>query len=206
VAAAGVDNSNVAAEQVLLLPEDPDASAGRLRRQLQALTGHQLGVVISDTAGRAWRIGQTDQAIGCSGVRVVERYAGRFDPYGNELEVTAVAVADELAAAADLAKSKLSGRPVAVVRGLSQHLAEDGGAAETRAAQLVRHEDTDMFRHGSQESVLAAVLSATGQQELFEQLLNLGQDDAIEAVLAGSGLVGGEAELLRRVLEAALRG
>lgn len=205
LASAGVDTSNVAPEQILLLPRDPDASAARLRQALQTRTGAHLGVVISDTAGRAWRVGQTDQAIGSSGVRVLERYAGRFDAYGNELEVTAMAIGDELAAAADLVKAKLTGRPVAVVRGLGHHLSEDDPAGETRAAELVRDEAMDMFRYGSREAVLAAVLTATGQREAYEQLLVTGCDgDLVDAVVAGSGLVGGEADLLRRVLQAGM--
>ncbi|HYP45159.1 MAG TPA: coenzyme F420-0:L-glutamate ligase [Propionibacteriaceae bacterium] len=210
LAAAGVDNSNVAPDQVLLLPLDPDASAARLRRGLTRLTGRRLGVVLSDTAGRAWRIGQTDQAIGASGVQVFEHYAGRIDGYGNELQVTQVALADELAAAADLVKSKLTARPVAVVRGLADVVLPDdpaalGGVGDRGAAMLVRDEATDLFRHGSREAVLAAVLSATGQADRYEELLALASEaDRVEAAITGSGLDGGEAALLRRVLAAAL--
>jgi len=209
LAAAGVDNSNVAPAAILLLPVDPDASAARLRRELERHTGSRLGVLLSDTAGRAWRIGQTDHAIGASGIRVVERYLGRHDSYGNELQVTAVAIADELAAAADLVKAKLTNRPVAVVRGLVGVLAENSAdsdsVAETRAAVLVRDPATDMFRYGSREAVLAAVLTATGQGERYEELLALGSAEVVgDAVIAGSGLAGGEADLVRRVLKAAL--
>ena len=206
LAAAGVDNSNVAPEHILLLPVDPDASAARLRRDLEALTGTRLGVLLSDTAGRAWRIGQTDQAIGASGLRVVERYEGRRDDYGNDLHVTAVAVADELAAAADLVKAKLSQRPVAVIRGLSEALVDDQLTAETRAADLVREEATDMFRYGSREAVLAAVLAATGQGERYEELLRFSSAGSMaDAAVAGADLSGGEAEMLRRVLTASWR-
>lgn len=207
LAAAGVDNSNVTPEQVLLLPRDPDASATRLRSELQGRTGVRLGVLLSDTAGRAWRIGQTDQAIGAAGVRVVERYEGRRDGYGNELQVTAVALADELAAAADLVKSKLSGCPVAVVRGLAEAVVDEEAehaTAETRAAVLVREEATDLFRYGSREAVLAAVLSATGQSERYEELLALDPAETlVAAVVGGSGRTGAEADLIRRVLLAA---
>ncbi len=215
LAAAGVDNSNVASDTVLLLPVDPDASAARLRHDLETRTQTTLGVVVSDTAGRAWRIGQTDQAIGASGVRVVQRYAGQRDAYGNELQVTAVAIADELASAADLVKSKLSGRPVAVVRGLSQHLAPDeeasgdGAAApsETRARVLAREQSQDLFRYGSREAVIAAVLAATGQAEAYEGVLDEPSDDAlVAAVVSGSGRSGAEADLLREILLAGLRG
>jgi coenzyme F420-0:L-glutamate ligase/coenzyme F420-1:gamma-L-glutamate ligase len=201
LAAAGVDNSNVASDVVLLLPVDADASAARLRQALEGRTGTSLGVLISDTAGRAWRIGQTDQAIGAAGVRVIERYTGRRDPYGNELQVTAVAIADELAAAADLAKSKLSNRPVAVIRGLAHHLSE----SEAHAALLIRDESEDLFRYGSREAVIAAVLKATGQQDRYETTLRHDSPgDLVAAVVAGSGRTGTEADLLRLILEAAL--
>lgn len=207
LAAAGVDNSNVAPEHILLLPTDPDASAARLRHELESRTGTRLGVLLSDTAGRAWRIGQTDQAIGASGLRVIERYEGQRDNYGNELQVTAVAIADELAGAADLVKAKLSHRPVAVVRGLTGALVDDvDDGVDTRAADLVRDEATDLFRYGSREAVLAAVLAATGQRERYEELLGLGSGAALaHAVVDGGGLADGEAELVRRLLEASLQ-
>ncbi len=210
LAAAGVDSSNVASDSILLLPFDPDASAARLRSELEAATGARLGVVISDTAGRAWRIGQTDQAIGASGVQVIERYTGQQDAYGNELQVTAIAIADELAAAADLAKTKLAGRPVAVVRGLERYVCSDtapagGQQPETSAALLVRDAASDMFRYGSREAVVAAVLEATGQGDRYEAVLGQASAESmVAAVLAGSGSTGGEAELLRRILVAAL--
>ena len=117
LAAAGVDASNVAKGSVLSLPVDPDASAVRLREALRDRTFANVAVLVSDTAGRAWRTGQTDIAIGAAGLDVLDDHAGRTDPYGNPLAVTAPAVADELASAADLVKGKLSARPVAVVRG-----------------------------------------------------------------------------------------
>jgi coenzyme F420-0:L-glutamate ligase/coenzyme F420-1:gamma-L-glutamate ligase len=234
LAAAGVDTSNVAPESILLLPVDPDASADRLRSGLEEQTGTRLGVVISDTAGRAWRIGQTDQAIGASGVRVIERYEGRRDGYGNELQVTAIAIADELASAADLVKAKLSGRPVAVLRGLGHHLAERAGdlgadtrasdlgadtrasdlgadtrasdlGADTRASDLVRDAACDLFRYGSREAVVAAVLDATGQSDRYEETLRITPDEAlVAAVVAGSGRTGPEADLLADVLSSGL--
>src|SRR5687768_3286863 len=114
LAAAGVDASNVAQGLVVLLPIDPDASARALRRRLHELTGRVLGVVVTDTAGRAWREGQTDIAIGAAGLRVLESFAGQADSHGNPLAVTAPAVADEIAAASELAQGKLAGRPFAV--------------------------------------------------------------------------------------------
>ncbi|MBA3528727.1 MAG: coenzyme F420-0:L-glutamate ligase [Propionibacteriaceae bacterium] len=204
LAAAGVDNSNVAMGSILLLPVDPDGSAARLRRELQSRCGAVVGVIISDTAGRAWRMGQTDQAIGAAGVRVIESYEGRHDSYGNELQVTAIAIADELAAAADLAKSKLANRPVAVIRGLSQHLSDDSSDTETGAAVLVREESQDLFRHGSREAVIAAVLTATGQGERYEEVVASDDATLVESVVAGSGRREAEGDLLRSILGSAL--
>ncbi|MDP3894751.1 coenzyme F420-0:L-glutamate ligase [Nocardioides sp.] len=157
MAAAGIDASNVAAGHVLLLPEDPDRSARRLRRELHSRTGRTLGVLVSDTAGRAWREGQTDIAIGAAGVVVAEDYAGRHDAHGNPLVVTAPAVADELAGAAELASGKLGGRPFSVIRGRSDLVLpadEDGPGARA----LVREEGQDLFGYGSREAVLRALL------------------------------------------------
>ena len=106
LAAAGVDESNTAPGTVVLLPEDPDESARRLRKALHARTGRTVGVVITDTMGRPWRAGQTDNAIGAAGVTPVRDYRGEADTFGNILEVTVAAVADEIAAAADLVKGK----------------------------------------------------------------------------------------------------
>ena len=197
LAAAGVDRSNVAAGAIVLLPEDPDASAARLRAELQRRTGRLLGVVVSDTAGRPWREGQTDQAIGAAGVRVVRRYAGEQDAYGNRLEVTATGLADELAAAADLVKGKLGGRPLAVVRGLGDLVGDPAG----RAADLVRPAETDLFGFGSRESVLAAVLAVTGHQAAYERLVLLDGTERSDAVLDLVAADGAVAELLRALLE-----
>ena len=183
LAAAGVDNSNVDPGRVLLLPLDADASAARLRSALRERAGVDVGVVVSDTLGRAWRLGQTDVAIGAAGVRVVEDYAGRTDPYGNDLHVTAVALADELASAADLVKTKLAGRPVALVRGLAHLVGDDGPTAR----DLARDPAQDMFGHGSQEAVLAAVLEAVGQPGRYEELLDLPRDERAQALLDGPG-------------------
>lgn len=196
LAAAGVDRSNVAAGTILLLPEDPDASAARLRAELQHRTGLQLGVVISDTAGRPWREGQTDQAIGAAGVRVIRRYAGEWDEYGNLLHVTATGLADELAAAADLAKGKLDGRPLAVVRGLGDLVGDTAGGA----AELVRPAEADLFGYGSRESVLAAVLAATGHRAAYERLVLLEERERVDAVVDLIGADGAVAELLRALL------
>ena len=199
MAAAGVDNSNVTPGEVLLLPVDPDASAAALRDGIRARTGTSVGVVVSDTFGRAWRTGQTDVAIGAAGVRVVEDYAGRRDPYGNDLHVTAVAVADELASAADLVKTKLAGRPVALVRGLAHLVGDEEGTGH----DLVRPPAQDMFGHGRQEAVLAAVLAALGRADRYEALLDLAPAERAAALLAGPDapeLEPGAADLVTRLL------
>jgi len=205
LAAAGVDNSNVEPGEVLLLPVDADASAAALRAGVRERTGRHVGVIVSDTLGRAWRMGQTDVAIGSSGVRVVEDYSGQRDPYGNDLHVTAVALADELAAAADLVKTKLAGRPVALVRGLA-HLVGD---AEGTAHDLTRPPAQDMFGHGSQEAVLAAVLTAVGQPERYDALLALPPAERAAALLLGPvapHLEPAAAALVERVLGVQLTG
>jgi coenzyme F420-0:L-glutamate ligase / coenzyme F420-1:gamma-L-glutamate ligase len=152
LAAAGVDESNTAPGTVVLLPEDPDESARRLRKAVAARTGRTVGVVITDTMGRPWRAGQTDNAIGAAGVAPVRDYRGEPDTFGNLLEVTVAAVADEIAAAADLVKGKSAGVPVAVVRGLADLVTEQDGPG---ARELIRPAEEDMFRFGSADVPLA---------------------------------------------------
>ena len=155
LAAAGIDGSNVASGTYLPLPPDPDGSARSIRAGIRQLSGKRVAVVISDTAGRAWRHGQTDIAIGCAGLVPLEPFAGREDTYGNPLVVTAPAVADEVAAAAELASGKLGRRPVVIVRGLPEGMViDDDGPG---AASLVRPESEDLFGLGSREAVVAAV-------------------------------------------------
>ncbi len=149
MAAAGVDASNTPDGTVLLLPLDPDDSARRLRAGLTERLGARVGIVVTDTAGRPWRAGQTDIAIGAAGVQVMEDLRGQTDAQGRELTVTVAAVADEIAAAAELVKGKTSGRPVAVVRGLA-HLTIDEDGPGARA--LVRLGPADMFAQGSAEA------------------------------------------------------
>ncbi|VFA99305.1 coenzyme F420-0:L-glutamate ligase [Nocardia cyriacigeorgica] len=146
-AASGVDGSNVEQGELVLLPVDPDASAKALRSVLAERLGVEVAVVITDTMGRAWRNGQIDAAIGASGLRVLHDYAGAVDGQGNELHVTQVAIADELAAAADLVKGKLGGVPVAVVRGLP--ITDDASSA----ADLVRRGTDDLFWLGTAEAI-----------------------------------------------------
>ncbi|MBF6337129.1 coenzyme F420-0:L-glutamate ligase [Nocardia abscessus] len=146
-AASGVDGSNVEQGELVLLPTDPDASAKALRAALAERLGVTVAVIVTDTMGRAWRNGQTDAAIGAAGLRVLHDYAGAVDGQGNELFVTQVAVADELAAAADLVKGKLGGVPVAVVRGLP--ITDDGSCA----ADLLRGGTEDLFWLGTAEAI-----------------------------------------------------
>lgn len=154
MAAAGVDASNTPSGTVLLLPEDPDASARAIRDGLMDALGVNIGVVVTDTFGRPWRAGLTDVAIGAAGVQVLDDLRGGTDAYGNPLSATVVATADELAAAGDLVKGKASGLPVAVVRGLA-HVVTDGEGAGARA--MVRDARDDMFRLGTSEAVREAV-------------------------------------------------
>jgi coenzyme F420-0:L-glutamate ligase/coenzyme F420-1:gamma-L-glutamate ligase len=162
MAAAGVDESNTAPGTVVLLPEDSDDSARRLRKALRARLGVTVGVVVTDTMGRPWRAGQTDTAIGAAGVLPVRDHRGERDTFGNTLEVTMAAVADEIAAAGDLVKSKARQLPVALVRGLSA-LVTDGDGPGARA--LVRDASEDMFRLGAADVLPArrTVRSFTAQ-------------------------------------------
>lgn len=150
LAAAGVDASNTQPGTVVLLPLDPDASARVLRARLRELAGVSVGVVVTDTMGRPWRLGLTDNAIGAAGVRVLDDLTGTDDAHGRTLEMTVVATADAIAAAADLVKGKLAGRPVAVVRGLADAVTDDDGPG---ARAVVRSLDEDMFTLGTAEAV-----------------------------------------------------
>ncbi|MEV6081264.1 MULTISPECIES: coenzyme F420-0:L-glutamate ligase [unclassified Streptomyces] len=156
MAAAGVDASNTPAGTVLLLPEDPDASARAIRDGLRDTLGVEIGVVVTDTFGRPWRTGLTDVAIGAAGVRVLDDLRGGTDAYGNPLSATVVATADELAAAGDLVKGKAAGLPVAVVRGLP-HVVGGSGDTDPGARAMVRGAADDMFRLGTSEAVREAV-------------------------------------------------
>ena len=167
MAAAGVDASNTPEGTVLLLPLDPDATARSLRAALAERFGVRLAVVITDTAGRAWREGLTDITIGAAGLRVLEDLRGGQDAHGRPMSVTVTAVADEIAAASELVRGKTAGRPVAVVRGLGAHVTvEDGPGARA----IVRPPAEDMFRLGTAEAwqegydagVAAAAAAGTG--------------------------------------------
>jgi coenzyme F420-0:L-glutamate ligase/coenzyme F420-1:gamma-L-glutamate ligase len=139
-ASAGVDASNAPApDTVVLLPEDPDQSAQRLRARLRELTGRDVGIVISDSFGRPWRQGTTDVAVGVSGIRPLLDLHGERDPIGYELHATVIATADEIAGAAQLVMGKTDGIPAAIVRGLAV-------AGEGNARELVMPEERDLFR------------------------------------------------------------
>ena len=140
---AGVDQSNAPEGHAVLLPEDPDASARRIRIEIGERRGVRPAVVVADSFGRAWRVGQVDVAIGAAGIAVLDDWRGRADRAGSELHATAIAVGDAVAAAADLARTKDSGEPAVLVRGLGRHVvAEDGPGARA----LAREREADLFR------------------------------------------------------------
>ena len=141
---AGVDQSNASRPgELILLPVDPDESARALRAGIGAALGVRPAVVISDSFGRAWRLGQNDVAIGAAGLRVLDDWSGRPDAYGRDLRVTSIAVADAAAAAADLARAKDDRRPAVLVRGLARYVTADDGPG---AAALRRAPEQDLFR------------------------------------------------------------
>ena len=204
MAAAGVDESNVGADGgVLLLPRDPDAAAARLLAELRSALGCAvdvpLGVVLSDTAGRPWRGGVVDFALGSAGVTVVEDHRGGVDADGRPLSVTVVAVADELAAAADLVKAKSGALPVAIVRGLAWATADPGARGAPGApgalgaSSLVRTGPGDWFRLGPVEAVREALGVTPGSTD----------SERIGIRSVGADPVG---ERLGRVLRLALHG
>ena len=142
---AGVDQSNVSAEggELVLLPEDPDASAARLRAGIAEALGVRPAVLVTDSFGRAWRLGQTDVALGAAGLVPLDQWIGRPDAFGRELRVTSIAVADAVAATADLARAKDSRQPVVLVRGLERWVTPEDGPG---AAALRRPPEQDLFR------------------------------------------------------------
>lgn len=151
-AAAGIDNSNVPSGVVLLLPEDPDASARSIREKIAKTLGVEVGIVISDTLGRPWREGQTDVAIGLSGLPSLVDLRGQSDSYGQRMSATVIALADEIAAAGDLVKGKAAGLPIAVVRGLGHLVSEQLDSGKDGAATLIRSRESDMFFLGTDEA------------------------------------------------------
>ncbi|MDG4763887.1 coenzyme F420-0:L-glutamate ligase [Solwaraspora sp. WMMD406] len=174
MAAAGIDNSNVAPTRLVLLPVDPDRSARELRRALESRLGIDVAVIVSDTMGRPWRNGLTDVALGAAGIAPVRDYRGRIDRYGNELRLTQMAVVDELAGAADLVKGKNEQIPVAVVRGYPWQLADDPGDGSSPRPDgppparpdgpgvrpLLRDLSEDLFTLGTAEATTAGLVMA----------------------------------------------
>jgi coenzyme F420-0:L-glutamate ligase/coenzyme F420-1:gamma-L-glutamate ligase len=141
---AGIDSSNVAGDaSVLLLPEDPDGSARRLRAQIGEASAARIGVVIADSFGRAWRIGQAEVAIGCAGLVPIDDWRGRVDTHGRELMATQIAIADEAASAADLVRDKAAAVPAVVLGGLGRWVTEEDGPG---AAAIRRPREDDLFR------------------------------------------------------------
>ncbi|MFI0432503.1 MAG: coenzyme F420-0:L-glutamate ligase [Candidatus Nanopelagicales bacterium] len=182
LAAAGVDASNTEPGTVLLLPLDPDASAQELRQRLTSLMGvPELGVMITDTAGRPWREGVTDICIGAAGIAVLEDMRGTLDRHGNVLDATVVAAADELAAAADLVRPKAAGLPVAVLR---HDPARGPAGAPQPAAALVRPAANDLFRLGTAEAERQGAERAVSQRRTVRQFA----DRAVPRALIDAGL------------------
>ena len=186
MAAAGVDASNVTKGEVVVLPVDADASARRIRDGVYSLIGVNVGVVISDTFGRPWRVGVTDAAVGFAGLQAFEDLRGTVDPYGNELHVTLTCTVDELAAAADLVKGKLNGVPVAIVRGLSVVLPV-GGIDTQGISGVVRPIDEDLFFLGTRDVLRARVdaVEFTGEPVDAERVTRALQSAALAAHPSG---------------------
>ena len=185
LAAAGIDASNVEAGTVVLLPQDPDASARRIRKELETLTGKQLAVVITDTMGRAWRNGLTDNAIGIAGLLALDDHTGKQDQFGRTLEMTVIAIADEIASAADLVKGKSFGIPVAIVRGMSQFVTTDDGLGAT---PLIRAQEEDLFWLGTAEAIQEGRRSAAAHRRTIRNFTEAPVGDEVihEAIAAAS--------------------
>jgi coenzyme F420-0:L-glutamate ligase/coenzyme F420-1:gamma-L-glutamate ligase len=179
LAAAGVDASNTDHGTLVLLPENPDGSARRLRTALRDSLCVSVGVVVSDTMGRAWRVGQTDAAIGAAGLRVLDDLRGGVDSHGRRLDATFRAVADEIACVADLVAGKASGIPAVVVRGVENMVlnADDPGPG---ASAMIRPEAEDRFRLGTVEAMRAAVLQRRTVRSFSDGLVPA---DAIERAI-----------------------
>ena len=181
MAAAGIDASNTEEGTVVLLPEDPDASAREIASRLRAEFGVELAVIVSDTMGRPWRLGVTDVAIGVAGLAPLDDHTGRVDPFGRTLEMTVVAVADEVTAAADLATGKTRSAPVAVVRGLGAQVTRN---LDTPATAIVRPPGEDMFSLGVREARRSAVqqrrtIRSFRDEDVPEEAI----DEAIDAAI-----------------------
>lgn len=136
---AGIDKSNIDVGYALLLPEDPDKTASTIRRKLKAQYGINVAIIISDTFGRAWRKGQTNVAIGCSGIEPLASYIGTTDSYGNDLKATEIAIIDELAGASELVMNKVDKVPIAIVRGYFYKFSNKG------VSEILRSDGEDFF-------------------------------------------------------------
>lgn len=176
MAAAGVDASNTEAGTVLILPADPDASAREIRRRLTGEAGATIAVVITDTMGRPWRLGLTDVAIGVAGLAPMDDHTGRNDAYGRPLEMTTIAIADEVASAADLVKGKSRGMPVAVVRGLGEYVTDDDGPG---AASIIRPLDEDLFTLGTDEAMSEGARTAAFRRRTIREFTDESVPDDI---------------------------
>ncbi len=190
MASAGIDASNVDREHLVLLPVDPDGSARALRAALRDRYGLDVAVVVSDTMGRPWRNGLTDVALGAAGIDALRDYRGEHDAYGNELQLTQMAVIDELAGAAELVKGKYDQVPVAVVRGLTATGAADGPGARP----LVRGAEHDLFSLGTAEA-RAAGMRAAATLSNVDEFADGPLDDAVlhaalDAVTSLDGFAG----------------
>lgn len=187
MAAAGVDASNVGVDHLVLLPIDPDESARRIRRGLVERSGiTAIAVLVTDTFGRPWRNGQVDQAIGSAGLLTLVDYRGRPDSHGVEMSATVTAVADELAAAAELASGKTAGIPVVVIRGLDHLLATDtrssdqtGETPDAGVRALVRPPEDDLFRLGTAEALAAGARSAPARRRTVRHFVDRPVDPEI---------------------------
>jgi coenzyme F420-0:L-glutamate ligase / coenzyme F420-1:gamma-L-glutamate ligase len=185
LAAAGVDASNTEEGTVVLLPEDSDASAAALRTSIEDRFGVRVGVVVTDTMGRPWRLGVTDVAIGAAGIQVLDDFTGRRDPYGNTLEMTVVAIADEIAAAVELATGKLAGAPLAVVRGLDHHLTEEAIGARA----VVRSLEEDLFWLGASEAMTEGAKRAVSRRRTIRHFTDEHVDAAAIERAIGDALL-----------------
>lgn len=184
LAAAGIDASNIGTGQVVRLPADPDDSARRLRTALQAATGRRLGVLVTDTMGRPWRLGVGDVAIGAAGIEVLDDHTGRPDAQGRLLEMTVIAVADEASAAADLVKGKAKGRPVAVVRGLGAFVTTEDGPG---ARAMVRPSEEDLFGLGTAEAIALGRRTAVTERRTVRRFTDEDvPDEAISTAVAAA--------------------
>jgi coenzyme F420-0:L-glutamate ligase/coenzyme F420-1:gamma-L-glutamate ligase len=185
LAAAGIDASNTEPGTIVLLPVDPDHSARELRERFEKLTGKNIGVVITDTLGRAWRLGVTDHAIGAAGITVLDDLTGKPDAFNRTLEMTIVAVADEIAAASELVRPKDSLTPFALIRGLEHLVTKDHGPG---ARSIVRPTEEDLFSLGTAESIALGKQQAVADRRTVrnfqqQQVPDLIIEKAIEAAI-----------------------